>query len=518
MSNMNFRPLLFLAVFMGIGTQFDLDRKVFSDKPLNTVHGEFPIELGRIMTTGSKLLSVPAIEPTPPIARRQTDIRHAPLTAVASTSGERVEDTAARDDEKNNQKEQAKHIEKQRRDLIISFEELQILLPTTFQGVKALDGCPAVLTKLTDTTSGERASDAFYVSGLRIHESYGPSLGKNHRPSYRALASAATQPGKSYLAKEVGSLLASSWFMKPGLYLLNNAVVTASGYFGRIDCLHSGYCAGGCSLSTCSLPSKNIHESLPGQHLGTVISVAGRWTDNNIWHFALEALVGLASVPDYQRLLDLESGARVHISKKSNFALSMLAIVGVNSSKVIDGTAKAARLIRPRMGDCGKPGRFQALWLRDKLRRHAHDRLAKLFNDSYATKLMHTPDTLVLMERTRSRRVKNSEAVRAAASQIASLEGLRLYVHNDRALPSFDEQLSAFARAAVVIGPHGAGETFLVAAGAGTRVIEFVHDGSPNLCYFSLSGLIGFNHTVIGYSESQGVKVPLILEAMSAKT
>lgn len=82
-------------------------------------------------------------------------------------------------------------------------------------------------------------------------------------------------------------------------------------------------------------------------------------------------------------------------------------------------------------------------------------------------------------------------------------------------LPLLVEQLSAFARASIVIGPHGAGETWLFVSPPGTRVVEIMDTREPNLCYLSLSALLRLKHATVGSTEGS-VSVSHIDEAVKA--
>ena len=66
------------------------------------------------------------------------------------------------------------------------------------------------------------------------------------------------------------------------------------------------------------------------------------------------------------------------------------------------------------------------------------------------------------------------DVVEAAARRAATARGLRVQVHSDRELPDLQTQLSLFARAAVVVAPHGAGLIGIIAAAPGTRVVRSV--------------------------------------------
>ena len=65
-------------------------------------------------------------------------------------------------------------------------------------------------------------------------------------------------------------------------------------------------------------------------------------------------------------------------------------------------------------------------------------------------------------------------------------------------MPPLLEQLRAFARARVVVAPHGAGEVHVVASARRTCVVELLsHDAWFNLCYARLSYLLGHDYAAV---------------------
>jgi hypothetical protein len=99
-------------------------------------------------------------------------------------------------------------------------------------------------------------------------------------------------------------------------------------------------------------------------------------------------------------------------------------MVGVDRSRVLVGDVRAKKLIRPRQGDCGAPGKYQVQWLREKLLASLHLRVP-------SGSSMPSADTLILIVRTKSRQLKNSNALLVKAQEVAYHQALRLYVHND---------------------------------------------------------------------------------------
>ena len=88
-------------------------------------------------------------------------------------------------------------------------------------------------------------------------------------------------------------------------------------------------------------------------------------------------------------------------------------------------------------------------------------------------------DTLVVVWRRVSRTVADfNSSVLTPAAEHAAAWRLRLYVHDDDALPSVREQVRQFGRAAIILLSHGAASLFLPIATAPACVIE-IHPTLP---------------------------------------
>eukprot|EP01049_Picozoa_sp_SAG25_P007717 SAG25_NODE_647_length_6214_cov_5.107277_5_plen_554_part_00 len=265
-------------------------------------------------------------------------------------------------------------------------------------------------------------SRSLKVSGIWIHSAFSlvlERIGKNE--AYRSLGSASNADERS---KAVGKLVRGEW-RAPRLtpVELYDAVVTSDGFYSQATCLPSGYVSGGCSTYFMDrVQPLALDRYTP--YDGTVIALGQYW-GTEVWHFTAEALVGLATV-NYRDLFAKEPNARVQITNGgSKVHYDLLALVGVDRRRVIVGDVRAKKLIRPRQGDCGRPAKYQAEWLHKELRAGLLARLP-------AGQSLPSPDTLVLIVRTRTRQLKNSDAVQTKAQEIAKREGLTLYIHTDQ--------------------------------------------------------------------------------------
>jgi len=169
------------------------------------------------------------------------------------------------------------------------------------------------------------------------------------------------------------------------------------------------------------------------------------------------------------------------------FQKETLALLGV--SKLLNGTAnphiQADTLIVPSlpgiMGDMPK-------WTCDFLR--------KEFLKSEVLTERHCPEFIYISRRkAKSRRLLNEDTI----IDFITEHGFGVF---ELETMTFQEQVSLFHSAQVVIAPHGAGLTNLVFCNPGTKVIEMFSPQYVNGCYWALSNHLELDyHYLLGEGE-----------------
>lgn len=293
-----------------------------------------------------------------------------------------------------------------------------------------------------------------------LHADVLAGLKKHHDPFYQKLG-----------AGDAGSLVSMGHDVAHSrVARFENVLVNNQGFIVDAD---------SCSVvkhSACKLEGAFAFPAEAVPSYDRVTTIAIKW-GGEVWHFPMEALVGLAA-------LDGEVETLLHVSKPSNFVLQWLALIGISPERVVEGTIHARELFAPEVGKCGTPTPNQIQWLVTKLR------------ESGVGQERDTPKTVLLVKRTKSRQLKNFDKVEAAVRAHALAHGFEVYVHDDSRLPPVRDQLNMFANAVLVVAPHGAGLVNLIASPAGTTVLEFIDTGSVNVCYTRLSTWMG--HTYHG--------------------
>jgi capsular polysaccharide biosynthesis protein len=182
-------------------------------------------------------------------------------------------------------------------------------------------------------------------------------------------------------------------------------------------------------------------------------------------------LVALANIEDES----VVKKSFVHVTSRTPFAVSWLTALGIDAGRIIDHTVIAAKeLYVPEMGRCGAPFYSQLEWLQH--------RMAVLY-PSTAPDNSTEGHSVVLIRRTRSRTVSNHMQVESTVRTFSTARGLPFHVHSDDHLPSLPDQIRLFARARIVVAPHGAGELFVNFLLPGACVVELISLSNTCLAY-----------------------------------
>lgn len=108
----------------------------------------------------------------------------------------------------------------------------------------------------------------------------------------------------------------------------------------------------------------------------------------------------------------------------------------------------------------------------------------------------------ILSKRNYSRLILNWDELRGLCEFFCEKFNLKLYIHDDKSMPSVEEQLLSFASAKIVVGSHGAGFVNILACEQDTLFIECKyrdrnHGGSIKEdppCFEQMASVIGLNY------------------------
>lgn len=211
----------------------------------------------------------------------------------------------------------------------------------------------------------------------------------------------------------------------------------------------------------------------------------------------MEAMVALAYV---NLTAIIQSLVPIHVTKKSAFVEQWLAIAGIRAERIITGTIEADILIVPHGGECGAPAPRQLYWLANlvsqslALHKYWHRQQQQ---NSLQRGWRNGGGSILLGKRSTRRALINYMAIELLMQDFARRAGLLLVIHDDTKLPPLKEQLERFARASVLVSPHGAGEVNMVAMRPGSHVIELMDFKNMNTCFARIAHILGLSYDVV---------------------
>ncbi len=104
------------------------------------------------------------------------------------------------------------------------------------------------------------------------------------------------------------------------------------------------------------------------------------------------------------------------------------------------------------------------------------------------------PRKMILVQRSRTRKVSNQEEVRTIVQAFAVQHQYELSLQDENRLPSLREQITRFAESELVVMPHGAGGIFIAFSPENACVIEFLDKNTWNVCYTRVAYIRKLNY------------------------
>lgn len=209
------------------------------------------------------------------------------------------------------------------------------------------------------------------------------------------------------------------------------------------------------------------------------IALVGRW-GGDTWHYPMEALVGLIAVPS-DWLAD--PTVLIHVSKINDYVRQWTEVAGIDPERLRTGVLHAKTLCVPRMGMCGAPYPAQVRWLRSIV--------SPIITSQSLTR---GPRLLIVARRTGRRTLRNQQDVEGVCKRMARELGLGFHVHSDDALPPLAEQFRLFARADVVVVPHGGTAVLMPAMRPGSIYLDLMDLDYMNVCSMRLAYFCGVRY------------------------
>jgi hypothetical protein len=219
-----------------------------------------------------------------------------------------------------------------------------------------------------------------------------------------------------------------------------------------------------------------------------VVSIAAYW-GYGMWHFVAECLPGLQTT---KHILH-HPETYLHINRRNKVCLGWLEFFEFPLDRVIEGNIIAKNLTAPPLGQCGEPYYNQVIWLRDNI----YQLLGEV-----------TQSRLCILVKRASRGISNHTEVEDLVRRYCDNNNIDLHIFDDRDLPTVREQLTVFAKASIIVAPHGAGSTNILACNKECKFIE-INDNSRILSgYDRLAHLLNIDYVSIR-CKGNWMEVPL---------
>ncbi len=214
-----------------------------------------------------------------------------------------------------------------------------------------------------------------------------------------------------------------------------------------------------------------------------VFTIAQFWGEG-FFHATLESLPRLGP---YVSFLKHHPHIRIHANIKHPF----FSLLGLDTQRVVTGDVRAMTLYMPAGGPCGNPPLFSTQMLAFHLRQHADD--------------LGDWDNIVLIKRSHSKRwFEHHDSILKMLQILASPLGYNVDVFLDDPVPEVNVTRDMFARAFLVVAPHGAGEANMVFSRPGTVLVEGLcyAQGRVNLCYKRMAEKLGLRYHALVFSKN----------------
>jgi len=201
-----------------------------------------------------------------------------------------------------------------------------------------------------------------------------------------------------------------------------------------------------------------------------VIDVNYLWS-TEYFHFLTEVLPNVLFLKDPHPIY----------CQTSPFTLPLFRWFGIQNS-IISSLPKAVCRIKAKYVECGNPSP-------EKLR---------LLRNVIESKVKFERQYGILIHRQKSRALLNESDVLVTLQTVYPSIEWKIFD-----LPTIEETIDLFSKAAIIVGSHGAGMTNMLFSSSGIPIVEFMPLEQPNVCYWHLSEVLGNRYYMIPCPSEQ---------------
>jgi len=247
----------------------------------------------------------------------------------------------------------------------------------------------------------------------------------------------------------------------------------------------------GCNPDTS--PSIPLFNNLVQIPLYNELFVISQFWGNGIFHRMIEIVPRLAL---HLQFLKANPEIRISAPQVGGRLAELLEIIGLDSSRLVTGVARAKIVYQPRVTGCGHANVQES------------QMLSQLYRDYIERTFPPQPrNTLILIRRTGLRRFTEQKAIEKVVERAARDYNLTYTLFMDNPTPSLNDTMMMFHSAVMIVAPVGAGESNVFFSQPGTYILEGVCNlPHVNLCFQRLAYVLGHHwHGVTSRGGCEGV-------------
>jgi hypothetical protein len=210
-----------------------------------------------------------------------------------------------------------------------------------------------------------------------------------------------------------------------------------------------------------------------------VFTISQYW-GNNVYHFLIEDFPRIIFFLD---VIKQNENIKVHVNP-SSLAEQLFQYFGIPKQRLISGNVYANFALIPTPSvACGNPSALHIRFL--------NERIVSTIEKSYS--LNETKKYILLIKRSNSRRIDNYDQLLNALN--SAYPGY-IFEFLDNPTPSLAESFHIFYNAEIIVAPHGAGLSNIIACSKKLKgIIEYLtNDRDINICYMALAKILGFDY------------------------
>jgi predicted O-linked N-acetylglucosamine transferase (SPINDLY family) len=225
-------------------------------------------------------------------------------------------------------------------------------------------------------------------------------------------------------------------------------------------------------------------------HIDKLVNIVQKW-GYGYYHWMTEQLPKIIQVINYNRDINMTVSNLKFLVYNTPFVRESLHLLGINDSQIIAYNNSSNYVVK----ECiftnniqgGNPSKENITNIRNIY--DVNTDISKIDEDSKCC---------ILIKRHGPRSIKNFNSLFNNLKR--SFPDKSWVVYDSM---SFEETISLFSRAELVIGSHGAGLSNIIFSPNNIPVIEFVSSTDPNVCYWHLSSILNNNYWMIPIDYKQ---------------